>query len=165
MPLLSLVFHLHHLSRGGQNLSDRAHRLERSLRGKQSFSGSISNNQTAQSVASTKEKPVNTFKGLVIPEEPRPPEADECCMSGCAICVYDLHEESLDAYKSSVDSIRASLSAMNVPMTEWPSSIKDKTKAASPTPQKSVVLDAFEEMERALQLKRSQQAATGRTRS
>lgn len=30
-------------------------------------------------------------RGVEIPIRPPPPESDECCMSGCARCVYDLY--------------------------------------------------------------------------
>lgn len=71
-------------------------------------------------------------------------------MSGCAICVYDLHEEELKAYKEAVSSLRNSLSALHIPEDEWPSSIRQQSSSDK---RKEMVLDAFEEMERALKLK------------
>ncbi|KIJ91882.1 hypothetical protein K443DRAFT_685677 [Laccaria amethystina LaAM-08-1] len=35
-----------------------------------------------------------------------PPADDECCMSGCAVCVYDLYEESLASYEDSITTLR-----------------------------------------------------------
>ena len=81
-------------------------------------------------------------------------------MSGCAVCVYDLHEETLKAYKDAVLSLRNSLSALHIPMDEWPPSIRQQrsSEPSAPDKRKEVVLNAFEEMERALELKRQSKA-------
>ena len=85
--------HLKHTSRGGQNLSDRVHRLERALRGKQALSNHISASQTtAQNVSNLAQgKPKTVFYGLVIPEEPRSPESDGTCRSSYMV-VYDIEQ-------------------------------------------------------------------------
>ena len=84
-------------------------------------------------------------------------------MSGCAVCVYDLYEEALAEYKDSVMTLRAALSARHIPETEWPAHIRTgKATHTSPTAterSKGAVLDAFEEMERALIEKRGKRAA------
>ena len=64
------------------------------------------------------------FHGFVVPKEPKPPEPDgefpasfhleldnegaclECCMSGCAVCVYDLYEDALLAYRASMEKAK-----------------------------------------------------------
>jgi len=76
-------------------------------------------------------------------------------MSGCAVCVYDLYQESLDAYKSAVASVRASLASMGVPMEQWPENIRldSETKTSPP-----ISLSAFEEMERELKARREAEA-------
>ena len=82
----------------------------------------------------------------------------ECCMSGCAICVQDIYQESLDAYNESISSLRASLFALRVPEAEWPTDIQ--TNAANGEGERkgisNVSLDAFVEMERALELKKKE---------
>ncbi|GAA6023791.1 hypothetical protein JCM10207_001196 [Rhodosporidiobolus poonsookiae] len=47
-----------------------------------------------------------TFLGVEVPVKPEPPAEGECCMSGCAHCVYDLHLEDLEHYHSLVASTR-----------------------------------------------------------
>ena len=81
-------------------------------------------------------------------------------MSGCAVCVYDLHEEALKAHKEAVLSLQNSLSALHIPMDEWPSSIRqqDTSELSGLDKRKEMVLNAFEEMERALMLKRQSEA-------
>ena len=91
-------------------------------------------------------------------------------MSGCAVCVYDLYEESLKAYKEAVLSLQNSLSALHIPMDEWPSSIRHQQNSFEPSSapdikRKEIVLNAFEEMERSLKLKRQSEVEAQATRS
>lgn len=80
-------------------------------------------------------------------------------MSGCAVCVYDLHEESLEAYNEAVAALRGSLTARHIPTVEWPAHIQPKESApkAGQDSRKGVILSAFEEMERKLALKKAAQ--------
>ncbi|KAG6331297.1 hypothetical protein ID866_7795, partial [Astraeus odoratus] len=115
------------------------------------------------------DQPINTIAGFPIPEEPRPPADDamasvECCMSGCAVCVYDLYEDSLKEYKQAVATLRASLSALSIPESRWPSHIRMSTTATdehatSANRQRDAVFSAFDEMERTLKEKREKRAA------
>jgi len=72
-------------------------------------------------------------------------------MSGCAVCVYDLYEDSLLTYKASLASLRARLETTGVPQSEWPSRIKPAPNTVQRLSNTS--LDAFEAMERALKAK------------
>jgi hypothetical protein len=78
-------------------------------------------------------------------------------MSGCAICVYDLYEESLEAYKESIVALRSSLSALSIPDSEWPDRVRTNTPAAEK--RHEVIFNAFEEMERQLKEKKERRAA------
>ncbi|KAG6909015.1 hypothetical protein DXG01_002401 [Tephrocybe rancida] len=98
-------------------------------------------------------KRTETFYGFEVPKEPTPPQDDECCMSNCAVCVYDLYEESLDDYRKSITVLRSALSTRGIPEDEWPKAVRSPT-AIGPGDRKEVVLSAFEEMERALEKKR-----------
>ena len=83
----------------------------------------------------------------------------ECCMSGCAICVYDLYDEAVKDYNTQVSTIRKSLEALRVPEEQWPSSLRTKRGSGKDTgPKKSVTLSAFEELERRLQEKHESHA-------
>ncbi|KAJ8095546.1 hypothetical protein PM082_023073 [Marasmius tenuissimus] len=143
--------------RGGQNLSNRHARLELSLRGRTALES-----QKEELERTTTSGPslaratggggAQTFRGIVIPVKPREPASDECCMSGCAVCVYDLYEESLTAYKDSVAKVKGTLTSMGVPENDWPGSL---TEGGNSIPRKKdVTLSAFEEMERRLEAKR-----------
>ncbi|KAK0195533.1 hypothetical protein F5146DRAFT_1025962 [Armillaria mellea] len=148
----------------GQNLSARYARLEKSLRQKQTLQGDLeelSSSSTVVTEKSGKKKQQNMFRGLVVPELPRAPESDECCMSGCAVCVYDLYEESMAAYKENVAALRNALVSMGVPEYEWPARILSPTEN---TERKSnVALSAFEELERALKEKQKLSASSRQT--
>lgn len=79
-------------------------------------------------------------------------------MSGCAICVHDLYQESLSEYSASVAALRASLVALGVPEAEWPADIQTSSDKAE-NARKDVSGDAFAAMERAL--KEKKEAAAG----
>ncbi|KAG6879625.1 hypothetical protein C0992_000460 [Termitomyces sp. T32_za158] len=138
----------------GQNLSARYQRLENSLREKQGLVWEIQHLAkypgVDEAITTTPQKRVETFHGFEIPKKPRPPQDDECCMSNCAVCVYDLYEESLDDYRKSIANLRTALSARKIPKEEWPHDVRLATAAVTPGARKEVVLTAFEELERAL---------------
>ncbi|THV07290.1 hypothetical protein K435DRAFT_833642 [Dendrothele bispora CBS 962.96] len=158
-PIRFLSFkHRKKPSRGGQNLSERYKRLEKSLRGKEAyaFDADVLKQPTLTGPASGKPtKPGSSstaqlFQGLTIPEKPEEPADDECCMSGCAVCVYDLYEESLGLYKEALAKVTATLTSMGVPESEWPASLRSSAAGLEVGKKKDVALSAFEEMERRL---------------
>jgi hypothetical protein len=160
--------------RGGRDLGNRYRILERSLRGKISLASPPTTSAIPRSRPALSKVPM--FRGFVVPIQPPPPQSDgtsvrrwlfadvvftisECCMSGCAICVYDLYEESLAAYNESVGVLRKKLIAMNVPEHQWPEHIQ--TNRAQPEKPANVVMSAFEEMERRLKEKHATQNTQG----
>ncbi|KIM42487.1 hypothetical protein M413DRAFT_70672 [Hebeloma cylindrosporum] len=152
-------------SRSGQNLSDRYVRLERSLRAKESFSKQLeeTGNPSVRSTGRLKRGTnIEMFRGFELPEEPKPPGDSDCCMSGCAVCVYDLYEESIEHYKRSVSALRAALSSLNIPESEWPHRIQTKGPLSPEGAQerKNTILTAFEEMERKLAAKHAEEGAS-----
>lgn len=50
-----------------------------------------------------------TINGVAIP--PRPQEPDNCCMSGCAHCVYDDYQEDVENWASKLAEARAKIEA------------------------------------------------------
>lgn len=175
--------------RGGRNLRNRYLALEKSLRGKEALTRGRNDQQQIAStrapatplvVSSSGSSQAPTFRGFVVPTKPLPPESDgivfsfwnnvklivvfslECCMSGCAVCVYDLYEESLDAYKEALGALRKNLIAHNIPENEWPAHVQTNNKSgadAQPEKRSNVVMSAFEEMERRLKEKHAAQNA------
>lgn len=148
-----------HPTRGGQDLSNRYKRLEKSLRGKGAYEQDISElKEDAEGAISSGEKiqrrrrKPKTFMGFIIPEQPKPPAEDECCMSGCAICVYDLYQEALDDYNKAIDSLQKSLRALRVPESKWPAEIRTSRQKRLAS-KKNITLSAFEELERRLNQK------------
>ncbi|GAA5969625.1 hypothetical protein JCM21900_005868 [Sporobolomyces salmonicolor] len=47
------------------------------------------------------------YLGLELPVKPSPPAEGECCMSGCAHCVYDLYLDDMEHFHSLVSSARS----------------------------------------------------------
>ena len=82
-------------------------------------------------------------------------------MSGCAVCVYDLYEESTERYKQAVSSLRTSLSALNIPESEWPHRIQSKGPLSPEGTQerRDASRSAFEELERKLEAKHAERGS------
>ncbi|KAH9983158.1 oxidoreductase-like protein [Russula compacta] len=160
--LPSPIEHQKHSTRNGRNLSARFRSLEKALLAKHNLSQTIADAPKPLRLvlpSTPQQRPtVTTFKGLVIPEVPKALEPDECCMSGCAVCVHDLYQESLDDYNTSVAAVRASLTAMQVPVEEWPEIICPSSERRTSLSAPSISLSAFQEMERALKARRGAQA-------
>ncbi|KAF9450033.1 hypothetical protein P691DRAFT_798642 [Macrolepiota fuliginosa MF-IS2] len=157
--------------RGGRNLRNRHVALEKSLRGKEALTRRLDGQQQT-AATNTPATPIfnrdlgtlktPTFREFAVPTEPSPPGSDECCMSGCAVCVYDLYEESLEVYKESMEALRKNLVMLNIPEYKWPEHIQTKHQSGLTTqPEKrtTVVMNAFEEMERRLKEKHAAQEA------
>ena len=36
------------------------------------------------------------------PVPPPPPDPEDCCRSGCAVCVFDLYNEALERYEAAL---------------------------------------------------------------
>lgn len=79
-------------------------------------------------------------------------------MSGCAICVHDLYQESIEAYDSSVSTLRASLNALNIPEQTWPAQIQNGSVKSER--KKDPSLSAFEQMELQLAAKRNETSSS-----
>ncbi|KAG8981467.1 hypothetical protein FRB90_007235 [Tulasnella sp. 427] len=98
-----------------------------------------------------------------MPEKPSPPGPEDCCMSGCAVCVHDLYVEALRDYKASLRSIRDNLETKVVRQSLWPKEIielspnteaqEDDVDDADLDP----ATKAFMQMERELKKKHEQQ--------
>ncbi|KAG9011349.1 hypothetical protein FRB94_008633 [Tulasnella sp. JGI-2019a] len=70
---------------------------------------------------------------LSIPEKPEPPGPEDCCMSGCAVCVHDLYMDALQSYQSSLRETRDNLTKRFIPRANWPKvilALKDEVDAA-----------------------------------
>ncbi|RPD65699.1 hypothetical protein L226DRAFT_434645, partial [Lentinus tigrinus ALCF2SS1-7] len=161
--------------RGGQDLTQRYERLERSLRGKSSYGREIKDFQmsgelagpppytteekTQQATSITGRSTRRIFRGFVVPEAPKPPAEDECCMSGCAVCVYDLYDEAREDYVKTMDHIRSELTKMGVSETEWPADVRSDWKGGqtSPVSRPDIALSAFEQLELALKAKKEKE--------
>ncbi|PWY98904.1 ABC1-domain-containing protein [Testicularia cyperi] len=58
------------------------------------------------------------IRGITIPLKPPPPGPEECCMSGCAHCAYDIYAEDLEDFHGKVSAVRKQLTELDPPVTE-----------------------------------------------
>ncbi|CAD6945653.1 unnamed protein product [Tilletia laevis] len=59
-------------------------------------------------------KPV-WIRGVMVPRRPPPPGPEDCCMSGCVHCTYDIYADAIQDYLSALDVARSSLLSMRSP--------------------------------------------------
>jgi len=69
-------------------------------------------NETTKSDGSFSSKP-KIIAGVKLPMRPTPPKSDDCCMSGCARCVYDLYAENLTEYYADLLSAKQTLAKVS----------------------------------------------------
>ena len=87
-------------------------------------------------------------------------QCPECCMSGCAVCVYDLYEEALQSYEASLQSLRRALDDLKVPEFKRPLRIQRRQhdKSDLKDRERNVVISAFEAFEKSLRAKHAAQS-------
>ncbi|OBZ77527.1 hypothetical protein A0H81_02492 [Grifola frondosa] len=126
-----------HPSRGGQNLSARYTRLERSLRGKTQYGRDIT-----QLVDEEANIDPRHSRGLWFPRSRNPRRVTNAA--------------SLEDYNKAVESLRGSLDIRGIPEDDWPTNIRHhkETERKPNKKQTNAILDAFEELERALKEKK-----------
>ncbi|KAJ2772842.1 hypothetical protein IWQ57_001587 [Coemansia nantahalensis] len=54
----------------------------------------------------------------MLPPKPEPPSNDDCCLSGCEFCVWDLYDEDMRAYQKQATEVRVALEAQGRPVPE-----------------------------------------------
>lgn len=57
--------------------------------------------------------------GHLVPTKPDPPGPEDCCMSGCAVCVYDLYRDALTDWQDNLDGLRETLLSLPPTEVEW----------------------------------------------
>ncbi|CAO1632189.1 unnamed protein product [Sympodiomycopsis kandeliae] len=137
--------------------------------------GAIEDDTQLRQVEQSSEKKAHTIRGVAIPMKPSPPGSEDCCMSGCARCVYDLYKEDLEDYQEVLTVVRNKLlNELGVKEEEWdadllgkyPSSNSKDTGSTTRSADEEVdaviagldpTMKAFLEMERKLKKKQQQQ--------
>ncbi|KAJ2067766.1 hypothetical protein GGI08_001210, partial [Coemansia sp. S2] len=81
-----------------------------------------------------------------LPPKPEPPSNDDCCLSGCEFCVWDLYDDDMREYQKQAAVIRDAFEALHkpVPACIRPESLRD---AVDPT------MRAFLDMEREMAMR------------
>ncbi|KAF8985557.1 hypothetical protein BGZ46_003563 [Entomortierella lignicola] len=55
------------------------------------------------------------YHGFSIPVKPTPPGPEDCCMSGCAHCIYDIYEEDRQHYKQQLAKVLGEIEKAGLP--------------------------------------------------
>ncbi|KAJ2024950.1 hypothetical protein IWW57_003551 [Coemansia sp. S610] len=86
-----------------------------------------------------------------LPPKPEPPSNDDCCLSGCEFCVWDLYDDDMREYQKQAGVIRDAFEALGkpVPTCIRPESLRD---AVDPT------MRAFLDLEREMAMRIQQEA-------
>lgn len=80
-------------------------------------------------------------------KKPVAPSSEECCMSGCAVCVWDLYEESFQEYKSKNNILQNAIAQLQDGSCPLIMEKDDEKEEIDPS------IKAFRDMERKLQMK------------
>ncbi|KAG8897109.1 hypothetical protein FRB99_008437 [Tulasnella sp. 403] len=103
---------------------------------------------------------------ICIPAKPSPPGPEECCMSGCAVCVHDIYVDALSDYRHALLDVRDALVRNSIAKSLWPKEVsdaddRDKSKNGNVTPADDDIdpnldptMKAFLAMEKALKQKK-----------
>ncbi|KAG8897884.1 hypothetical protein FRB99_007858 [Tulasnella sp. 403] len=103
---------------------------------------------------------------VYIPAKPSPPGPEECCMSGCAVCVHDIYVDTLSDYRHALLDVRDTLVRNSIGKSLWPKEVsdaddRDKPKDGNATPVDDDIdpnldptMKAFLAMEKALKQKK-----------
>ncbi|KAG0334454.1 hypothetical protein BG004_000402 [Podila humilis] len=70
---------------------------------------------TLESSLSTASHEAKVYHGFKIPVKPSPPGAEDCCMSGCAHCIYDIYEEDRQDYKAALAKVLEAIQKAGLP--------------------------------------------------
>ncbi|KAJ2608620.1 hypothetical protein H4S08_004377 [Coemansia sp. RSA 1365] len=83
-----------------------------------------------------------------LPPKPDPPRNEDCCMSRCEFCVWDLYDEDMREYQKHATAIREALEAQGKPVPKQllPESLRD-----SVDPSMRAFLDMEREMKARIQ--------------
>ncbi|TKY85964.1 hypothetical protein EX895_004789 [Sporisorium graminicola] len=92
-----------------------------------------------------------TIRGIVIPLKPPPPGPEECCMSGCAHCAYDIYAEDLEDFHSRLSAVRTQLAQLSPPVTqeEWRADLLGNYPSEGESAERGIVGSEEEMRERA----------------
>ncbi|KAJ2392335.1 hypothetical protein GGI23_005241 [Coemansia sp. RSA 2559] len=85
-----------------------------------------------------------------MPPKPEPPSNEDCCMSGCEFCVWDLYDEDMREYQKYATEARQAFEAQGKPVPEQlhPENLRDSMDPS---------MRAFLDMEREMAMRIQQE--------
>ncbi|KAF9393623.1 hypothetical protein CPC16_001548 [Podila verticillata] len=97
----------------GENTLPRAPSLANTLPTAQSRAAVAAS--TLESSLSRASREAIDYHGFKIPVKPTPPGAEDCCMSGCAHCIYDIYEDDRQDYKAALAKVLENIQKAGLP--------------------------------------------------
>ena len=92
-------------------------------------------------------------KQLSLLSKPAAPGSEDCCMSGCAVCVWDLYQDSFEEYKSQRSFLKAAKEELLLRSTSRAEFEEEEEEEDDDTAEEiDPSIKAFRDMERALKL-------------
>ncbi|KAJ2726705.1 hypothetical protein GGI07_000429 [Coemansia sp. Benny D115] len=82
----------------------------------------------------------------LLPPKPEAPSNDDCCLSGCEFCVWDLYDEDMREYQKQAETVRKAFEAQGraVPKQVRPENLHDSVDPS---------MRAFLDMEREMAMR------------
>ncbi|KAJ2161925.1 hypothetical protein GGF46_001116 [Coemansia sp. RSA 552] len=83
-----------------------------------------------------------------LPPKPEPPGKEDCCMSGCEYCVWDLYDEDMREYQKHAVALREALEEQGEPV---PAELRPANLRDAVDPSMRAFLDMEREMKQRIQ--------------
>lgn len=86
--------------------------------------GELGHNKEEQNVSTSVSNTETSIEGVRIPVKPNQPAPDECCMSGCVNCTYDIYADDLANYLAVAPKAASELERKGVDIDMWPADLR-----------------------------------------
>ncbi|TIA90314.1 hypothetical protein E3P99_01620 [Wallemia hederae] len=104
--------------------------------------GELGHDKEEAEAATTTASKDTLIEGVRIPSKPSPPAPEECCMSGCVNCTYDIYADDLASYLAIAPKAASQLELKGVDVARWPDDLKGFAGSTTSKSQSEAELEA-----------------------